>query len=134
MADHNQLGKKGEMAAVEFLRQNGHHIIERNFRFGKSEIDIISRENSTIVFTEVKTRSTDYFGYPEEAVDKRKIRKIQQAAAEYIYRQKIEGPVRFDIVSATQEKEGMKIYHIKDAFFNEDAGLTGDWDMSQTTL
>ena len=119
MAEHNELGKKGELAAVEFLRQNGHQVLLQNYRHGKAEIDIISKDNELVVFTEVKTRSTDYFGYPEESVDKKKRKKIMRAAEEYLSENKLESPVRFDIVSIVHQNDKMKIYHIKDAFFNE---------------
>jgi putative endonuclease len=128
MAEHNELGKKGETAAVEFLQQNGHQLILQNYKHGKAEIDIISKEDNIIVFTEVKTRSTDYFGFPEEAVDKKKRKKIQRAAEEYLFQNKIDGPVRFDIVSITNQKGKMKIYHIKDAFFNEEDDGVYDQD------
>ena len=119
MAEHNELGTKGENAAVEFLQQNGHQILLRNYKHGKCEIDIISKEEAVIVFTEVKTRSTDYFGYPEEAVDKKKRKKIRRAAEEYMYENKLDTDVRFDIISIANLNGKLKIYHIKDAFFNE---------------
>jgi putative endonuclease len=125
MAQHNELGKKGEEAAVEFLTQNGHTLLFQNYRHGKAEIDIISKADDMIIFTEVKTRSTDYFGFPEEAVDKKKRRKIQRAAEEYLHENSLEDPVRFDIVSIVNQNGKLKIYHIKDAFFNE-PGEFGD--------
>jgi len=119
MAEHNELGARGENAAVEFLEQNGHLILARNYKHGKCEIDIISKEDSLLIFTEVKTRSTDYFGFPEESVDKKKRKKIRRAAEEYMFENKLDGEVRFDIVSITIINGKLKIYHIKDAFFNE---------------
>jgi putative endonuclease len=119
MAEHNELGTKGENAAVEFLESNGHSIIARNFKHGKVEIDIISKDDWLLVFTEVKTRSTDYFGYPEETVDKKKRKKIKRAAEEYMFQNQLDDEVRFDIVSITNVNGKLKIYHIKDAFFNE---------------
>ena len=119
MAEHNELGAKGENAAVEFLEQNGHQILTRNYKQGKCEIDIISREDAITVFTEVKTRSTDYFGYPEEAVDKKKRKKIRRAAEEYMFENKLDTEARFDIISVANLNGKLKIYHIKDAFFNE---------------
>ena len=120
MAEHNELGTQGENAAVEFLQNNGHVIFARNFKHGKVEIDIISCEDSLTVFSEVKTRSTDYFGFPEEAVDKKKRKKIRRAAEEYMFQNQLDTGVRFDIVSITNVNGKLKIYHIKDAFFNEE--------------
>lgn len=119
MAEHNQLGVKGEDAAVEFLQQNGHTILTRNYKHGKCEIDIISTEDGITVFSEVKTRSTDYFGYPEEAVDKKKRKKIRRAAEEYMFENKLDTAVRFDIISIINLNSQLKVYHIKDAFFEE---------------
>ncbi len=119
MAYHNELGTKGENAAADFLLQNGHTILSRNYRYGNCEIDVISNDKDVIVFTEVKTRSTDYFGYPEEAVDKKKRGKMRSAAGEFMYQNKLSNPVRFDIISIINTKDTFKVYHIKDAFFNE---------------
>ena len=138
MAEHNELGTKGENAAVEFLQQNGHQILLRNYKHGKSEIDIISKEEAVIVFTEEKTRSTDYFGYPEEAVDKKKRKKIRRAAEEYMYENKLDTDVRFDIISIANLNGKLKIYHIKDAFFNEAEESSDFWiviyDLIQKSL
>lgn len=118
MAEHNDTGKKGEDAAAEFLQANGHTIVARNYRFGRAEVDIISTDGNLLVFTEVKTRGTEQFGYPEEFVDKGKQRRMKKAAAEYTYQNKSDAGIRFDIISITNIKGGFKIHHIKDAFFH----------------
>lgn len=128
MAKHNELGKQGEQAAVEFLQQHGHKILVQNYRFGKAEVDIISNDGGIVVFTEVKTRSTDYFGYPEESVDKKKRQKLREAAEEYIYQNGILAAIRFDIVSIINLNGKLKIYHIKDAFFNEESDISDSFD------
>ncbi|MBP6731666.1 MAG: YraN family protein [Chitinophagales bacterium] len=120
MAKHNELGTKGEDAAVEFLQTAGHHILVRNYRYGKAEVDIISTYEKFVVFTEVKTRSTNAFGHPEEFVDKKKRRLIKSAAEEYLYQQKLDTDIRFDIISVSNENGILKIYHIEDAFFHEE--------------
>jgi putative endonuclease len=119
MAEHNQLGARGEDAATDFLTDNGHTIMARNYKYGKCEIDIISSHEGFTVFTEVKTRSTDYFGYPEESVDKKKRKKIRRAAEEYMFENRLDTNIRFDIISITSLNGKLKVYHIKDAFFNE---------------
>lgn len=120
MASHNELGKKGEDAAVEFLKAKQHEILARNFRFHKAEVDIISKAGNIVVFTEVKTRSSEKFGYPEEFVDKKKIRLMKEAAEEFMYQNNFQNEIRFDIISVTNEKGELKIHHIEDAFFYED--------------
>ncbi len=119
MAQHNELGKQGEDAAVEFLMNLGHRILARNYRFGKAEVDIISAEKNMTVFTEVKTRSTEYFGYPEESVDKKKRTLMRNAAEEFMYQNKLESPVRFDIISVLNQNDKLEIFHIPDAFLSE---------------
>lgn len=119
MARHNELGTKGEDCAAEFLKTLQHEILERNYRHGRAEVDIISKEGKTIVFTEVKTRSTNAFGYPEEFVDKKKRTQMKLVAEEYMYHLKGDACIRFDIISISNEKDGFKVHHIKDAFFHE---------------
>lgn len=119
MASHNELGKKGEDAAVEFLQKKGHEILTRNYRYSRAEIDIISKENGIIIFSEVKTRSSNQFGFPEEFVSDKQIRLIKEAAEEFLYEHHLETEVRFDIISITiNHKDEITIKHIEDAFFH----------------
>lgn len=120
MASHNELGNRGEEVAVSFLENSGHEILSRNYRHGKAEIDIISKENNTIVFTEVKTRSTDFFGHPEEFVHRKKQKLMLRAAEEYLHQHYPEAEPRFDIISVLHKNGTMKVEHFKDAFFNLD--------------
>lgn len=77
------LGKLGESLAARYLQKRGFSIIERNFRAGHGEIDIIARDHGILVFVEVKTRTSDVFGLPEEAVTPKKLREIIKTAAWY---------------------------------------------------
>jgi putative endonuclease len=120
MARHNDLGKAGEATALKFLQDAGHTILAQNYRYGRAEIDIISQERELIIFTEVKTRSNGLFGFPEDAVDKKKRRLMQLAAVEYLYQNNMKGEMRFDIISITSQSGKQEIFHIKDAFFNEE--------------
>jgi len=117
MSQHNELGKKGEDIAAGYLADEGYKIINRNWRFGKDEIDIIAETENFIVFVEVKTRSTAYFGEPEDAVDKQKQRFLVRAADAYVNQKGIDLEVRFDIVSIIFEKGKHTIRHIEDAFY-----------------
>lgn len=94
-----ETGKTGEDEAVKFLKKNKYKIIERNFRTKFGEIDIIAKKGKEIFFIEVKTRKTISFGYPEEAVDERKLNKIKKVALYYIQRNKIKSPFKFEIIS-----------------------------------
>jgi len=119
MADHNELGKKGEELANQHLRNTGFSILHRNWRFKKDEVDIIAMDGNELVFVEVKTRSTSYFGEPEEAVDDRKQRLMIRAAEEYINKYDIGADIRFDIVSVIVEGNKNTIRHIREAFYPE---------------
>lgn len=85
--------------AVDILIKNGLIILERNFRCRHGEIDIIAREGDMIVFIEVKTRKSDRFGVPEEAVDRRKQAKLRQLAAYYLNKNFYAFRCRFDVYS-----------------------------------
>lgn len=119
MAKHNELGKKGELIACQFLKENGFEIIETNFRLDKDEIDIIAKDKGTIVFVEVKTRSTDYFGEPEIAVGAKKQEFLLRAAEEYLISRNMNSEIRFDIISIILNGKQEKIRHILDAFYAE---------------
>lgn len=122
MADHNDLGKKAEDLAAEYLIKNGHRILVRNFRYQKAEIDIISEKDNLIVVSEVKARSTDFFILPQEAVTKGKIKSIVTAANHFMEEFNRNQEVRFDIISVLPDKnKNLTIEHIPDAFEAFDA-------------
>ena len=117
MAKHYDLGKKGEETAANYLSEQGYQILERNWRFGKDEIDIIAEHDNFLVIVEVKTRSSSFYGNPEEAVDEQKQRLLIRAANEYVIQKEIDLEVRFDIFSIIIESDKQTINHIKDAFY-----------------
>jgi putative endonuclease len=116
MADHNELGWKGEDAAVKFLASKGHRIIERNWTFGGYEVDIVTEHEAFIVFVEVKTRTSDEWGNPEDFVTKQRMRRMIAAANHYLILHGIDKPTRFDIVSILWNEAHYKLEHIEDAF------------------
>lgn len=118
MAKHNQLGTQGEELAVQFLQKLGYTIIETNWQQHKFEIDIIAQDKNEIVFVEVKTRSTTYFGKPEEAVTLTKQKHIIEGADFYIQEKEIDLEARFDVISVVINNS-IEINHIKDAFYPE---------------
>lgn len=114
-----EIGDEGEELAVAYLESKGYTILERNYHFERAEVDIVAYDNETcIVFAEVKTRSSNTFGEPEEFVDKEKIQNVYKAAEAWIYERKMDGaPVRFDIVSILQKNnEAPDIKHFENAF------------------
>lgn len=118
MAVHNDIGKAGEKAAVQFLAQKGYEILEENWVFGKAEVDIVALKSNTIIFIEVKTRSSVAFGMPEDFVNEAKQRQLELAAQAYIEIMDHKGEIRFDIVAVLITKDNQfKINHIEDAFW-----------------
>lgn len=116
MAEHNDLGKKGEEVALCYLVEKGYKIIEKNWRFLKDEIDIIALFDSKLIIVEVKTRSTDYFGNPEIAVTNKKQSFLIRAANAFIEKFDIQLETRFDVVTIVFQAEKNIINHIEDAF------------------
>jgi putative endonuclease len=118
MATHNDLGRKGEALAKAHLEVTGYEIMDENWVFGKAEIDLVAYKEGVIIFTEVKTRTGNGFGEPEDFVDARKQKLLVQAADEYIYLMNHQGDVRFDIISVLFDRNNnYKLKHIEDAFW-----------------
>ncbi|KIO53995.1 YraN family protein [Flavobacterium hibernum] len=122
MAEHNELGKKGEELAVEYLQENGYEILDRNWTFQKAEIDIIAQKESILAVIEVKTRSSLDFGSPQDFVKPKKIQLLIKAVNAYInYREKDFGDdlnIRFDIIAIHKNGETFAIEHLTDAFYH----------------
>jgi len=110
------LGEKGEQLAVDFLKKKGYKIVERNYRNSFGEIDIIALHRGTVAFIEVKTRRSDEFGQPFEAVDQRKKVKMKNIALIYLRKFKKEVPARFDVVSIQVSADDKQIELIQNAF------------------
>ncbi len=106
----------GEDLAVKYLLSLNYKILERNWRFGRKEIDIIANDKGELVIVEVKLRTADYAGEPYEAVNSRKQNNIIIAAEEYIIDNNLDIETRFDIVSILLMDNNYEIDHIKDAF------------------
>ncbi|MCX6182206.1 MAG: YraN family protein [Bacteroidetes bacterium] len=116
MTHHFNLGKQGERIALQYLLNKGYIIHEKNWRYGKIEVDLIAEKDERIVFVEVKTRSTDYFGEPEEAVDRDKEQQLINGAQIFINKHELEEEIRFDIISIILNTDEVRINHIEDAF------------------
>lgn len=116
MAQHNELGNEGELRAQAYLREKGYKIRDVNWRFLKLELDIVAEKDDFLVIVEVKTRSTDTFEHPEEAITLKKIKNIVNAAHEYILQRNWQGETRFDVVSVMPKGQTFIIEHIEDAF------------------
>ncbi|MEW6356659.1 MAG: YraN family protein [Planctomycetota bacterium] len=111
------LGKKGEEAAVRFLKKNGYRILERNVQCRVGEIDVVASEGDTICFVEVKSRQSDDAGLPEYAVTKTKQRRMVNAALFYLTRHRVQdADCRFDVLSIIMDEPDPRIELFKGAF------------------
>jgi len=117
MSDKSSLGARGEELAVYHLTGKGYSIRERNWRSGRTEIDIIAENDKFVVFVEVKARSADYSVHPAEAVNVPKQRTIIYAASNYIKQYYLEKEARFDIITVIFGDQEPKVDHIENAYY-----------------
>lgn len=118
MGKHNELGKKGEQLAVDFLLKNGYDIAERNYRFDKAEVDIIANKDDVLTIVEVKTRSTTNFGNPQDFVKPKQIKSLVKAVDEYVTVNNLNVEVRFDIIAIVKVGKQYEIEHLENAFYH----------------
>lgn len=125
MAEHNDLGVLGEERAQAYLRSKDFHIRHVNWHNttpfgneGKLELDIVAEKEGVLIVVEVKTRSTDTFENPQDAITLRKIRNIVNATHEYIFQFDWQGETRFDVISVIPHGQDFLLEHIEDAFLS----------------
>jgi len=119
LAPHEALGRRGEDLAHRYLRSAGYTVVARNYRpgGGEAEIDLVARKGNTVIFVEVKSRTTDHFSSPDRAIGEQKRKNIVRAARAYATRANIDwSQVRFDTISIVFSNPP-KLVHQKDAFF-----------------
>jgi putative endonuclease len=117
MAEHVELGRKGEEIAFYHLIKKGYKVIERNWRFDHTEVDIIATHNNRLIIVEVKTRTAAVYEEPREALSSRKIKHLTHAAEAYIMEHEIDMETRFDAVFIKWYSETKyELMHIEDAF------------------
>jgi putative endonuclease len=112
-----KFGEKGEALAARRLKKSGYKIIETNYRNQLGEIDIIAKENDTIVFVEVKSRRSIRFGNPKQAITVRKQKKISMVALCYLKAiGQSSARARFDVVTVISNQDKPQVEIIKNAF------------------
>jgi putative endonuclease len=115
--EKKELGQKGEELALRFLKKRGYRIIEKNYVCKMGEMDIIAKEKGTLVFIEVKTRTSMAFGPPQLAVTRFKQRQLSKVALYYLKEKRLENvKARFDVVAILLVQKGEEIELIRDAF------------------
>jgi putative endonuclease len=117
MTDKIKKGNEGEQVAADFLTKKGYEIVERNFRYRRSEIDLIVKKDNFLVFVEVKMRSSAAFGFPEESVNEKKVSKVLEGAEYYLFAKNWQGNVRYDIIAISMRGDQAQIEHLEDAFY-----------------
>lgn len=117
MAEHNQFGHEGEQIACDYLLSKGYKILERNYRHQRKEVDIIATFDNELIAVEVKSRSSTYFGNPEDFIKSRQMQKIVKAVDAYVQIKNLEMEVRFDVISIAKMNGKLQINHIENAFY-----------------
>jgi putative endonuclease len=116
MAKHLKQGKQAEEVATRYLLKKGYKILEKNYRSGRAEVDIIGQTGSFIIFVEVKSRQSALHGNPEDSIDEHKKRMLFQAADAYQIERNWQKEIRFDAISVNFYPQAVKIEHFEDAF------------------
>lgn len=114
---HIELGQLGESLAADYLVTKQFEILDRNYRWKKSEIDIVCKKDDLLIIVEVKTRQTAAYGQPYEAVTRSKQKQIIKVTNQYILENDLDLEVRFDVVSIVQNQHRTAIEHIEEAFY-----------------
>jgi putative endonuclease len=119
LSSHLETGKIGERLAAEHLEKLGWNIVQRNWKAGRGEIDLIAwADKNLLVFVEVKTRTNDSFGGPEGAVKRQKLKILARTAGFYMETIGYEWEFRFDVVAIILKNGALhELRHIEDAFF-----------------
>lgn len=117
MARHNEFGREGEEVAARYLLNQGYHLLERNWRTGHLEIDLIAEWWGEIVFVEVKSRRNEAFSPAALAVDRDKRDNLLHAARAYLAGRGLFNPFRFDIITVVGECPPYEVKHYKWAFY-----------------
>ncbi len=115
MAAKDELGRRGEAAAAEFLEARGLQVVDRNWRCPAGEIDLVAVDGATLVIVEVKTRTSEDFGHPLEAISTAKLERLYVLASKWAraHRQRFAG-FRVDAVAILDDGEGsLRIEHLR---------------------
>ncbi len=115
MKSRSHKGREGEQLAARYLAAKGYSILDRNFRSGRMEIDLIAEHEECLVFVEVKSRSDSRFGFPEEGLGAQQEERIRVAAEDYLSQLDRPKRIRFDIIAILWGPDP-QIRHFEDAF------------------
>jgi putative endonuclease len=114
----HSLGKRAELCAENFYLKKGFLTLERNYRYGRAEIDLIVRNNNLLVFIEVKARTNKDFGLPENFISKAQQTRILKVAEQYIYLHNWVSNIRFDVIAISVNSHGQYfLEQFEDSFY-----------------
>jgi putative endonuclease len=116
MAVHNEIGTIGEQIALKYLQELGYEIILTNWQYKKYEIDIIAVDNNTVVFVEVKTRTNNVFGNPEDALTIAKQKQLIEGADYFLNEKELDMECRFDLITVIDPLGLKKLEHYENVF------------------
>lgn len=119
MAKHNELGKRGEEEACRYLTHLDYRLLDRNWRCGHLEIDLVAEDFGEVVFVEVKTRRNETFADAADAVTLDKKRRLLRAAHAYLAQKQLDQPFRFDIITVVGEQPPFHVSHLQNAYSAE---------------
>lgn len=116
MAKHLKQGQQAERLAIQYLINLEYQILDKNYRSGRAEVDIIGQIGAFLVFVEVKSLQKTFHGNPEDSISEHKKRMLFQAADAYQIEKKWDKEIRFDAISVNFYPQAIKIEHFEDAF------------------
>ena len=118
MASHNTTGTSGENLAIAWLMAKGYEILHRNWRYSRFEIDIIAKKNSWLHIIEVKTLNSTTYGNPEDSVTKKKFKKLQRAADQFLFMNPHYPWLQYDILAITlRGDDDPEFFLLEDVFY-----------------
>lgn len=118
MGKHNEFGKEGEEIATKFLVEKGYRIKHKNYRYLKSEIDIIAQKGDILAIVEVRARSNDFIIPIADTITQKKIKLLVRGANQYVTSRNLDVEVRFDIITILKNSKIFKIEHLESAFYH----------------
>jgi putative endonuclease len=118
MGKHNEFGKEGEKIATDFLLEKGYNIRHKNYRYLKTEIDIIAQKDDVLIIVEVRARANDQIIPIAQTITPKKIKLLVAGADHYVSSNNLDVEVRFDIITILKNSKVFKIEHLEDAFYH----------------
>lgn len=118
MGKHNEFGKEGEKIAADFLVEKGYKIVRKNYRYLKSEIDIIAQKGDILAIVEVRARSNDQIIPIADTITPKKIKLLVLGADHYVTSNELDVEVRFDVITILKNTKIFKIEHLESAFYH----------------